>query len=233
MNIDIAAFALWALPVLLALVCHEWAHGFVANQLGDDTAARHGRLTFNPASHIDPVGTILLPGMLIASQAGMVFGWAKPVPVQWSNLGNPIRDMVLVAAAGPAMNMILAVLGALILGGLMATFGVAGVFRPLAIAGQDWAVLGPCLTMLEHLIQVNVWLALFNMLPIPPLDGGRVAVGLLPDSVSNSLAQIEPFGMFIVILLLMTDLISKVLGPIGYEITRALMSLAWSIPAIF
>ncbi|RMF08149.1 MAG: site-2 protease family protein [Alphaproteobacteria bacterium] len=174
----------WILPVLFAITLHEAAHGYVAHMLGDDTAKRMGRLSLNPVRHIDPFGTVLLPLLLFAMRSPFLFGYAKPVPVNAMRLSNPRRGMMWVALAGPGINLTLALLSGALL----------HVAVLLPAAAQDWAILN-----LIHSIQINLLLALFNMLPIPPLDGGRVAVGLLPLSLARPLARIEPYGMFILI----------------------------------
>jgi len=206
---DIASAALWVIPLLLALVCHEWAHGYAAFRLGDDTAASLGRLTLNPIAHIDPIGTILLPGLLFMSGAPM-FGWAKPVPVAFNRLRDPVRGMALVAAAGPCMNLVLAVASALIY--RLLSSGAFGI--PMAAGPDSFAVAQPVAIMCVYSIQLNVLLAVLNMLPIPPLDGGRVAVGLLPYEYSQRVAALEPYGMIIVVVLLMTGMLSVILGPL-------------------
>jgi Zn-dependent protease len=176
--------SLWAIPVLIAITFHEAAHGWAAWKLGDDTAKRLGRVTFNPIKHIDPVGTLLIPGLLLASGAGFIFGFAKPVPVAFHRLRNPRRDLILVAAAGPGINILLACASALLIN-----------FLPLVPdAGRYWAA-----SMLEKSILINLVLATFNMIPIPPLDGGRIAVGLLPLHLAQKLAKVERYGFFIVL----------------------------------
>jgi len=177
----------WVIPALLAITLHEAAHGYVAKLRGDDTAWQLGRVSFNPLKHVDPVGTIALPALLLLMHAPFLFGYAKPVPVRFDRLRNPRRDMVLVAAAGPATNLVLATLAALLV-------------HAVALAPPDlgrWL-----LTNLAHAIELNVILALFNLMPIPPLDGGRVAVGLLPDSLAAPLARLGRYGISIVIGLL-------------------------------
>jgi Zn-dependent protease len=175
------------IPAIIAITFHEAAHGFAARLLGDDTAWRLGRVTFNPLKHIDPVGTILLPGLLLFLHSPFLFGYAKPVPVNFRALRNPRRDMVLVAAAGPSINIVLALVAAL-------TFHLVG-YLPDTVA--QWLA-----ENLRNALIINVVLAVFNLLPLPPLDGGRIAVGLLPKALSSPVARLEPYGMIILIGLL-------------------------------
>lgn len=176
--------SVWTLPVLIAITLHEAAHGYVADWLGDDTARRAGRLSLNPLAHVDLFGTILLPVLLFLSQVGFLFGYAKPVPVDFRRLRNPRRDMALVAAAGPAINLMLAIAAAILY------YGVE--YLPDGVA--DWAA-----DNLGNALQLNVFLAVLNMIPLPPLDGGRVAVGLLPDALAMPLARLERYGFLILI----------------------------------
>jgi Zn-dependent protease len=206
----IRQIAIWALPVLAAVVFHEVAHGWVANRLGDPTAAQLGRLTLNPIAHIDLFGSILVPLMLIVANSPFVFGYAKPVPVNYYNLRNPKRDMMWVALAGPATNLILAAIFTV----LWKSFALLlndGAPRADAGAGQFVAVM---LTLMAQAgIVINIALAVFNALPFPPLDGGRVMIGLLPHPLSSALARVEPFGFIILIVLLMTRTLDSIIGP--------------------
>ena len=223
-----------AIPILLAVVLHEVAHGWVANRRGDPTARLMGRLTLNPLSHIDLVGTIFIPiFLLIATKGAFVFGYAKPVPVNFMNLRRPKEDMIWVAGAGPATNLALAaacgVLFRLIVKLdpdllLRMRSGSGGSFwsDPVAI------ILVPVLLMLLEGVKWNVVLAVFNMIPIPPLDGGRVMVGLLPDRQSAAWASIEPFGFFIIILLVFINPLgiwSEIIQPLILNIMMLILGV--------
>lgn len=201
---------MWALPVLAAIILHEIAHGIVAYLLGDPTAARMGRLTLNPLPHIDPVGTVLLPLLLVVTHAPFLFGYARPVPVNFANLRNPKRDMIYVAAAGPLMNIILAVASAVVFRQLLQ------VRLPAegALSGFFIATLTPIAMMARNSVIINVVLAVFNLLPILPLDGGRVLAGFLPRAQAIAFARLEPFGFLIVIVLLATNVLDNVIGPV-------------------
>ncbi len=194
----IQKIAIWVVPVLLGITVHEVAHGWVASKLGDNTAFMLGRLTLNPIKHVDPMGTILIPGMLLLLQAGFIFGYAKPVPINWKNLHHPKRDMALVAAAGPVANLLMAIGWALLLrlGVLLGDSGIALVY--MGVAG----------------ISINGILMILNLLPLPPLDGGRVLTGLLPGPIAYKFSRIEPYGFFILIGLLVTGVLGAVLWPL-------------------
>ncbi|MDO9564687.1 MAG: site-2 protease family protein [Bradyrhizobium sp.] len=183
-NISFYGISVWVLPLIIAITFHEAAHAFAARRLGDNTAYDLGRVSFNPLKHIDPFGTVLLPGILLLSQAPFLFGYAKPVPVNFRNLRNPRLGMVWVALAGPGANIALALLAAL-------------AFHVLPLAPAETAKW--LADNLKNALIINVLLAVFNMLPIPPLDGGRVAVGLLPNVLAYPLSRLEPYGMLILI----------------------------------
>ena len=200
----------WVAPVVFAVTLHEAAHGFVASVFGDDTAWRAGRVTANPFKHIDRFGTIILPALLILLRSPFLFGYAKPVPVNFARLNNPRRDMVWVALAGPTTNVLLAVVSSLLF------YGV-GLIPP---SPAEWLAAN-----LVHSIQINAVLCVFNMLPLPPLDGGRVAVGLLPRPLALPLARLERYGIGIVLLLLF------VLPWIGERIGWDLNILGWLVGA--
>ncbi|WP_416193949.1 site-2 protease family protein [Nitrobacter sp. TKz-YC01] len=183
-GISLYTLSVWVLPLVIAITFHEAAHGFVAYRLGDNTAWNLGRVSFNPLRHIDAFGTVILPGILLLSHAPFLFGYAKPVPVNFRNLNHPRIDMVWVALAGPATNILLALLAASAFHGLGLVPG----------AGAQWVA-----DNLKNALIINVILAVFNMLPIPPLDGGRVAVGLLPRVLAAPLSRLEPYGLLILI----------------------------------
>lgn len=201
------------LPVLFAITVHEVAHGWAAKHLGDPTAQRLGRLTLNPIKHVDPVGTILVPGLLLLLKTGFVFGWAKPVPVTWSNLRHPRRDMVLVAAAGPAANLLMAFL-----------WGAVAKVATLMPETARWAA-EPLLYMGGLGVLFNVLLMVFNLLPLPPLDGGRVAVGLLPGRWGWALSRVEPYGFFILIGLMVTGLLWFLISPLQRAVTKLVFTV--------
>lgn len=212
----------WILPALLAITLHEAAHGFVAWWLGDPTAKDAGRLSLNPLRHVDPMGTVVLPAMLLLVKAPFLFGWAKPVPVDFHNLPSPRRDMALVAAAGPGINLLQAYIALLL-------------FHLLPLFGQtidQWVAQN-----LENAIRINLILCVFNMLPLPPLDGGRVAVGLLPLALARPLARLERYGMvLLLILLLAVPLVASQFGidwnPLFSVITPVVNWLADSLLAL-
>jgi Zn-dependent protease len=199
-----------AMPLLLAMVLHEYAHGWVAHRYGDDTARAAGRLTLNPLAHIDPFGTVILPLICLLFPGGFFLGWAKPVPINPAQLRNPRRDMALVAAAGPGMNFLLAVASALLLAALMAidpTLLASWPPQPGMEPRRD--LLGmfllPIAAMALYSIFINLLLMIFNLIPIPPLDGGRVLTCLLPDRPAIALSRLEPYGMLIIIGLIILD----------------------------
>jgi Zn-dependent protease len=184
LNISLYGVSVWVLPLLIAITFHEAAHAFVAYRLGDNTAKELGRVSFNPLKHIDPFGTVILPGVLLLSHSPFLFGYAKPVPVNFHNLNHPRIDMVWVALAGPVTNILLAL-------------AAATAFHAMPFVPADYAKWTA--DNLKNTLIINVVLAIFNMLPIPPLDGGRVAVGLLPRFLAYPLARLEPYGMLILI----------------------------------
>lgn len=191
--------AIWAVPVLFAITVHEASHGYVARRYGDDTAERAGRLTLNPVKHIDPIGTIALPVILLLVGSPFLFGWAKPVPVDFRKLRSPLRDMAVVAAAGPTSNLLMAFGWAAILWGYLTMGAAPGgwtLLRDMCIAG----------------VSINVILMVLNLIPLPPLDGGRIAVGLLPRSLALPLSKVEPWGMVILVGLLATGILGQVLA---------------------
>ena len=213
MNADlIQTVLIYALPVLFSITVHEAAHGYAARHFGDSTAAMMGRLTLNPLKHIDPIGTILMPLMLyFATSGAFVFGYAKPVPVNFGNLRNPKRDMIWVALAGPASNFIQAIFWALILGILIASGVDERFFLKMAQAG----------------ILVNLVMWAFNLFPLPPLDGGRVLVGLLPYKQAMAVSKLEPYGFFIVMGLVIAGVVSTIwmrpLLSVGYAVISVVL----------
>jgi len=221
-NDTLYTISVWILPLVIAITFHEAAHGFVAHHFGDNTAWERGRVSFNPLKHIDPFGTLILPAVLLLSHSPFLFGYAKPVPVNFRALRNPRIDMVWVALAGPATNIALALIAA-------AAFHLLP-FAPDSSA--QWIA-----DNLKNALVINVVLAIFNMLPIPPLDGGRVAVGLLPNVLAVPLSRLEPFGMLILIGLLILlpvagqqlglnlDVISAILRTVTGTVIRILLLL--------
>jgi len=218
MDFSVATIVLWAVPVVFAITLHEAAHGYVARIFGDQTAYMLGRVTLNPLRHIDPIGTIAVPGFLLVvsllTKAPLfIFGWAKPVPVNFGNLRHPKRDMFWVAGAGPFANFAMALAWAVLLkasipGGAMASEGLS------VMAGAG--------------VEVNLMLMALNLLPIPPLDGGRIAVSVLPHSLATPFSRIEPYGFFVVIILLVTGLLYDMMLPIlraGEFVIRALLGV--------
>lgn len=200
-NSIIYNIAVWALPVLFAITFHEVAHGWVANLLGDKTAKMLGRLSLNPVKHIDPIGTIVVPIAMVVLQTGFVFGWAKPVPVNTRNLKSPRKDMAIVAAAGPISNL------------LMAVFWVF-IFKLGSTVISDPAIAQGIMAMGRAGIIINLILFIFNLFPIPPLDGSKVLAGFLPRSLANLMDKIEPYGLFIVLGLVYFGVLNTLMDPI-------------------
>jgi Zn-dependent protease len=199
MEFSLETFLLAVVPVVLAIALHEAAHGYVARVFGDQTAWMLGRVTLNPIKHIDPIGTVVVPGLLFLTGAPFLFGWAKPVPVNFGNLRHPKRDMIWVAAAGPLANFAMALLWA----------WLAQAAGPSGVLASDGLY-----RMAQIGISINLVLMVLNLLPIPPLDGGRIAVGLLPGRASQALAQVEPYGFFVILLLLVTGLLGDLMRPV-------------------
>jgi Zn-dependent protease len=206
---DLSAILLGAVPVVLAITMHEAAHGYVARMFGDHTAWMLGRVTLNPLKHIDPVGTVLIPALLLLIGAPFVFGWAKPVPVNFGNLRNPKADMFWVAAAGPGSNFLQALAWAVVF-----KLAVAGVAPSPALA-----------KMAEIGVIANLALMALNLLPVPPLDGGRIAVSLLPHRAAAALARVEPYGLFVIVLLLATGVLGRLMQPLMIGADRLIEAL--------
>ncbi|MEW5746374.1 MAG: site-2 protease family protein [Nitrospirota bacterium] len=199
-----------AVPIMLAIILHEISHGFIANKLGDPTAKMLGRLTLNPVAHIDPFGTVLMPLLLfIFTNGQFVFGYAKPVPINPYNFKNPKRDMALSAAGGPVTNILIALISVLLLKYVAAP---AAAFASETVAGS---IIKPIVMMLTASVGINIVLASFNLIPIPPLDGGRVLMGLLPHRQSEALGRVEPFGMIIVLVLVATGIARYIVLPLA------------------
>jgi Zn-dependent protease len=209
--------AVWLVPLVIAIVFHEVAHGLVARRLGDPTAESKGRLSLNPIKHIDPFGTVILPMLLALSHAPM-FGWAKPVPVNYSRLNSPRRDMVLVALAGPGMNLILALVGTAILAATVeAKTGVGAFIAANAL----------------NFVAINIFLAIFNLLPVPPFDGGHVVEGLLPPGPAQSVRKLGRYSLLVLVLLLLVlpalspraNVVARIVSPIVDQVTRIILAI--------
>jgi Zn-dependent protease len=211
--------ATWLIPLVIAIVFHEVAHGLVARRLGDPTAEQRGRLSLNPLRHVDPVGTVILPLILAISHAP-VFGWAKPVPVNYRRLRNPRRDMILVALAGPGMNLLLALLGAML---LAATVFLSG--KPLGEAARFIAANA------LNFVWINLFLGIFNLLPIPPFDGGHVVQGLLPPPLAQRFGRIGRYSMLVLVVLLLVlpalgvNVVAQTVSPIVAAIAQGLLGI--------
>jgi Zn-dependent protease len=214
--------ATWLVPLVIAIVFHEIAHGLVARQLGDPTAEQAGRLTFNPIRHVDPFGTVILPLLLAISHAP-VFGWAKPVPVDYGRLRHPRRDMVLVALAGPGMNLLLALLGAVALAATLLLSSNPDSLVTALIAGNAL-----------NFIFINIFLGVFNLLPVPPFDGGHVVEGLLPRSLAPGFRKIGRYSLLVfVVLLLVLPAISPNLNVVGRVVSPLVDQIAKGLLGIF
>ena len=204
--------AIAIIPLLFAVVVHEVAHGWVARQLGDDTAYLMGRLTLNPLKHIDPIGTILVPAVLLVT-VGFAFGWAKPVPVNYNNLHSPKRDTALVAVAGPFSNLIMAISWAL-------------VAKLASLLPDSMTMLtSPLILMSMFGMLINSILMVFNLIPIPPTDGGRIAISLLPPRLGYQLSRVEPFGLLIIVALMLTGIIWSLLDLVTHTVMQLISFL--------
>jgi Zn-dependent protease len=202
--------AVWALPVLFAITLHEVAHGYVADKLGDSTSRMLGRLTLNPVKHIDPIGTVLVP-LVMLLVGGFIFGWAKPIPVNTRNLKNPRKDMAWVAVAGPLANLAMAIGWGffILLSHIAPNPGIQQGLQDMAVAG----------------VLINILLMVLNLIPLPPLDGGRVLSGFVPRNIANMLDKIEPYGFFIVLALFLSGIFSSVFGPIIQTLVYIILSI--------
>jgi Zn-dependent protease len=214
MGVSVAAIVLWVVPVVFAITLHEAAHGYVARHFGDPTAEALGRITLNPLRHIDPIGTVLVPAMLFLTAGPQyIFGWAKPVPVNFGNLRHPKRDMLWVAGAGPFANFAMA-------------FGWMLLLK-LTMAEGAWPSQGLA-RMSQIGVSVNLVLMALNLLPIPPLDGGRIAVSLLPGRAAAAWARMEPFGFFVIVALMFTHVLGDLIRPVrdaGAWLLRAVVGI--------
>ncbi|MGA3085535.1 MAG: site-2 protease family protein [Thermodesulfobacteriota bacterium] len=222
MSSFIQQISIMAIPLLLGVILHEVAHGWVAGKFGDPTARLSGRLTLNPIAHIDPFGSILIPGILILSHAPFLFGYAKPVPVNFNNLRNPKKDMVWVALAGPATNLLLAL-------GCSALLRILMIASPFLESPFLSLVLQPLAKMIYLGVIINVALAVFNLIPIPPLDGGRIMVGILPLQAAINYSKVEPYGFFILIGLLLTHILDWFISPIMVFFIQLFLGASMSI----
>ena len=208
--------AVMIIPLLLAITIHEAAHGWIASKLGDRTAQQIGRVTLNPIKHIDPIGTIIVP-LVMFLLSGFVFGWAKPVPVNWRNLRNPRRDMAFVAIAGPLANLLMAISWAII---AKITISIALTIQPTSTASID--ILKYIIIASEYGILINLILLVFKLIPIPPLDGSRVISSLLPKKLAYNYNKIEPYGMWIIIGLLFVGALSSIILPLTFSLSKLL-----------
>jgi len=223
-----------ALPLLFAMVLHEYAHGWMAEKCGDSTAKNEGRLTINPLAHIDPFGTVILPLICLVLPGSFLLGWAKPVPIDPRNMHQPRRDMALVAAAGPGMNLLLAVASALLLALLLTVEPTLSLRKSLDADASSslfaTMFLRPIAIMALYSVIINVFLALFNLLPIPPLDGGRILTALLPAKPALALARLEPYGMLILVGLIVFDkelrIIHTITGTLASGVSGTILSTA-------